>query len=386
MDELLTTLFRLINGSVTLWLSHLLYGTYRVNRRRFYKLWAFGFFFYGASILVRLIPENILISTNLSIFSFLLLYIGFSAMLVALGDLVNRGNLMTVFSIILLLFNFFMYLMSGEWIQTSILVGLLQFLLILMSLLIIQLRWKINLELVTIGWVNVLLTNIALTSGALDPGYTEIFSTINKVILYSGITRSRFNYIVEELQKFFISGVPIESVVLEKGSISLVYLANETRSREIRWIKERVDKNSQKGINTIFIVCYDLITASSLLSDSAPEHLYIVRLVGGNISPVKIFDKHIMTLSDDINQLDVLFTDIINYSEERRFPCEIIFYSFSHMIHTHGWKRMYSFLISKIVEIKSSNIHLIGFYYPKTHLNTSEVTMLENIADKIITG
>jgi len=385
VDETLTLMLRFINGAATIWLSYQIYSIYRTKKRSFYGLWSLGFFFYGASILVRLIPIEMLQNYKLGIVSYLLLYTGFSCILVALGSLVNKANVLAVFSSALLLINIIVSITSGDWIQVSTMFGLFLFLLISLSLLIIQIRWKIKLELLTLGWLNVLITNIAMTTGALDPGYTEIFSTFNKLLLYWGITQSRFSYIVEDLQQFFIRGVPTEPVELDKGSVSLVNLNNGSRAREIQWIKDRVAKNSRKGINTILLVCYDLISPHELMTDGVQEHLYVVRLVSGNIGTAKIFDKHIMTINDDINQLDILLTDIVNYSNERRFPCEIILYNLSHLIHMHSWKRVYTFLISKITMIKSSSVQLLGFYYPETH-NDAEILKFETLADRIITN
>ncbi len=386
MDETLTTILRLINGVVTIWLSYQIYRIYRTKKRSFYGLWSLGFFFYGASILVRVIPVAIIENYNLGVVSYLLLYTGFSCILVALGSLVNKANVLAVFSSTLLLINIIVSLTSGDWIQTSTRFGLFLFLLISLSLLIIQIRWKIKLEILTLGWINVLMTNIALTTGALDPGYTEIFSTFNKLVLFWGITQSRFGYIVEDLQRFFIRGVPTEAVELNEGSISLVNLNNGSRAREVQWLKDRVDKNSRKGINTVLLVCYDLISPHELMTDGIQEHLYVVRLISGNIGTAKVFDKRIMTINDDINQLDILLTDIVNYSNERRFPCEIILYNLSHLIHMHGWKRVYTFLTSKITMIKSSSVQLLSFYYPETHNDTSEILKFEILADRIITN
>lgn len=385
MDETLTTILRLINGVVTIWLSYQIYRIYRTKKRSFYGLWSLGFFFYGASILVRVIPVAIIENYNLGVVSYLLLYTGFSCILVALGSLVNKANVLAVFSSALLLINIIVSLTSGDWVQTSTMFGLFLFLLISLSLLIIQIRWKIKLEILTLGWINVLMTNIALTTGALDPGYTEIFSTFNKLVLFWGITQSRFGYIVEDLQQFFIRGVPTEAVELNEGSISLVNLNNGSRAREVQWIKDRVAKNSRKGINTVLLVCYDLISPHELMTDGVQEHLYVVRLVSGNIGTANVFDKRIMTINDDINQLDILLTDIVNYSNERRFPCEIILYNLSHLIHMHGWKRVYTFLTSKITMIKSSSVQLLGFYYPETH-NDAEILKFETLADRIITN
>jgi len=115
------------------------------------------------------------------------------------------------------------------------------------------------------------------------------------------------------------------------------------------------------------------------------KELYIVRMLPGNRSLPYPFEDYIMSINDDVNQLDILFSDIVNYSDERNIPIEIILYSLSHLIHSHGWKRIYTFLTSKIPILKSSQVCFTGFFFPDTHDDPSNVAMFEKMADNVIT-
>ncbi len=84
------------------------------------------------------------------------------------------------------------------------------------------------------------------------------------------------------------------------------------------------------------------------------------------------------------DQLRILFSDIINYSNEKKINCEIIMYTLSNMVHTHGWKRVYSFIISKVQQLKESKVHVYAFYYPNTHENRTEIAKFEKLFDNVM--
>jgi len=114
------------------------------------------------------------------------------------------------------------------------------------------------------------------------------------------------------------------------------------------------------------------------------DDIYVVRVIQGSRGTMNTFKEHIMVVNDDLNQLEILFTDVINFSNSNYIPCEIILYNLSQMILTHGWRRVYSFLISKLSNIKSSHVNFTCFYYPDTHENQSEIRVFERMADSIV--
>ena len=164
----------------------------------------------------------------------------------------------------------------------------------------------------------------------------------------------------------------------------MVNLNGHTREKEVTWIKNRIEANSKKGIRTILISYYDLITPRDLSLTEDNEDTYFVRVQTGSKNVPSPFEEKVMSLGDDLSQLDLLFSDIVKLSSERQIGSEIIIYSLSTVIHTHGWKRLYTFLTAKIPMIKTSIVSLTCFYYPETHETGADISKFEMMADKII--
>ena len=89
-------------------------------------------------------------------------------------------------------------------------------------------------------------------------------------------------------------------------------------------------------------------------------------------------------MNDDLAQLQILMTEISSFSKEKKVMSDIIFYTLSWAIHAHGWAVVYSLVVSKIPEFKSSLVKMHCFFYPETH-NEMVVSTLEKMADSIIT-
>jgi hypothetical protein len=129
---------------------------------------------------------------------------------------------------------------------------------------------------------------------------------------------------------------------------------------------------------------YDLITSKDISNNHLVEELYFVRVLPGNRSILRTFEDRIMSINDDLNHIEILFSDVISYSKERNIPCEIILYTLSHLIHIHGWRRVYTFLTSKNPVIKSSQVQLTCFYDSRSHEDESEIIKFENLADSVV--
>ena len=229
-----------------------------------------------------------------------------------------------------------------------------------------------------------LIVNIGFFINKIDPGFVDLLSTVSKIIIYIGMVQPSFSFLVDDLRSFLLGGIPTKYSTVIHGSLNLVNLKNATRERDVAWINERVDNNSKIGVRTVLITLYDLITARNITHYDENEDLYIVRILQGTRNILNTFEERIMSINDDLNQIDILFSDIINFSTERKVPCEIIIYTFSHMVHTHGWRRVYSFITTKIPLIKSSNVFFTGFYYPESHEKKSEILTFERMTDSII--
>jgi len=241
-----------------------------------------------------------------------------------------------------------------------------------------------DLKLLIAGWTNILILNMAFAFEMMNPGFVDLLSTVSKIMIFWGMTQPSFAFIVDDLNRYIIGGIATEYHELVNGTFNLVSMGNPSREREIDWIKDRINSNSKKGIRTIFLSYYDMITPDDVSLSEDGEDTYFVKVQLGSKSFQTPFENKVMIINDDLSQLDMLLSDIIKFSNEKQIASEILIYSISTIIHTHGWKRLYTFLTSKIPVIKKSSVSLVGFYYPQTHENKADIAIFETMADKLI--
>jgi len=380
LQELISILVRSINGLITIGFFILLYRIYNKTKKKFYLYWGIGFLSYGTNIISRigLDPQYGMI------IPLLLFLIGSMFILAGIGELINRTKEMVISTLILPMAMIVLTLTSGpEALGWGIMI--LPYLLISVSLLMIRINYPSSLDLLILGWINLLLVNVAYALNLMDSTYVDIMAIFGKIVIYRGMMDPRFSLLADDLKRYLISGYPTVYSESGPGSFNLVGNSSNQKTKEIKWIIDKVRDNSLKGIRTILITTYDLITPQDLRTSGLDESLYVVRMLQGGRGALNMFEEHIMTINDDLDQLGILFSDIINYSNEKKINCEIIMFTLSNLIHTHGWKRVYTFIISQITELKSSKVQVYGFYYPETHENSADVTKFEKLSDKIIT-
>ena len=383
MYEYLEIPVRLLNGIVTLGISLYLFRAYQNTEKRFYMLWGIGFLLYGINIIIRLgtVPT---IGQWLPAF---LLLGGFISIIRGLAELVERKRLIyVVFILPITMVGLYLspypenYLIEALGWVTSI----MPYLLITMSLLYIRINYSPIIDLQLVGWVNLLLVNIAFPLDMMDIVYIDFMAVFGKLIIFAGMLNPGFTMLIDDLKLFMISGMPSVYQDDVMGKFSLLNSKTGNRPREIEWITRRVEDNALKGISTILVSTYDLISQSDITSRELSEKVFIVRMVPGGRGAYNVMEDRVMTIDDDINQLDILFTDIIRYSNDRRINSEIIVFTLSNLLHTHGWKRVYTFLISKITAIRGSQVQVVSFYYPDSHDTSDDIVKFETIADNII--
>ena len=316
--------------------------------------------------------------------TFFFFLLGFIFMVVGVGELINRRRMM-LSSTLLIFLPILQYVFGTEWMPISFSFAILPYIVMPISLIFINWRWKVDLRLLSAGWSTLFLANLGFLLNKIDPGFVDMISILSKCIIYLGMIQPRFSFIVDDLRVFLLGGFPTEYINKVMGSFNLVNIKNTNREREIIWINDKVEKNSDIGVRTILVTLYDLITYTNLAYFEENENLYIVRVLPGTRSFPNTFEERIMSINDDLNQLDLLLSDVIKFSTERKVPCDIILYSFSHLIHTHGARRIYSFITTKIPLIKASHVTLTFFYYPSSHEKESDIVIFEKLADSIIT-
>lgn len=385
MDTLIITVLRLINGVFTLTFFPNLYLIYRKTNRTFYILWGTGFLFYGINVIIRtsMLAFN-LESMNMEVFSFMFMVVGLTLIITGIGDLINRTRLLLLASLSVPLALIVLYFTTRPMFLGQV-IAFLPYVFIAVSLLIIRIYFSATIDFLVIGWVMLALTNIGYGFGFISPLFVEVYVIFAKVILYYGSIYPRFSYLADDLRRFLISGVPTQYFDDPGEKFVLINSTAGKRNNEVQWIKNRIDENSKKAVRTLMLTTYDLISPNDLKATNIDEeNLYVVRMVQGGKSAFDIFKEHLITINDDLNDLNILFTDILVFSSERKINCQIILYNLSSLIHTHGWKRVYTFLLSKISYLKNSNVHLYAFYYPRTHEVESDIAKFEQLADNVI--
>jgi hypothetical protein len=384
MNSLVVTTLRLLNGLITLSLFPILYSIYRKTKRHFYLLWGTGFLLYGVNIIIRtgLVYFNTS-SLRAEIFAFMFTLFGIALILTGIGDLIHRARTMLLASLGIPLLIVMLYYTTQQHLL-GLLIASLPWLFTCVSLLFIRVRYSSSLDLFVVGWVILTLSNVGALFGVMELTYVEMMAIFGKVVILFGVLNSGFTFLADDFRRFLIGGVrqPYSDQLGDK--FVLFNSKSGNRSNEVKWVKERVVENSLKDIRTIIISTYDLITLADMMAGNGEDgNMYFVRMIQGGKSVFHDFGERIMVINDDLNDLDILFTDIINFTNMRKITAQIILYNLSALIHTHGWKRVYTFLLSKMSLLKESNVYLYSLYYPKTHEVESDIAKFEKLADLV---
>lgn len=338
---------------------------------------------YGLNIIIRVFEADYELNL-LGIVSTLLIYAGYSFMFVGLGDIIDQTRNMTLIVMLLPVIPIGGFFTGLEWPNLSAFLILFLSLLIGGTLIYIHIKSDTKLHILIFGWFMILFLNIIFVSGFLDPGIVDLLQGIQKIVLYLGIRQPRFTSIADRFEQYMISGFSSEFVDLSSGSLSMIDMRNLSRDQEEDWIIKRAAVNKAKGVRTILLSMYDLIN-TSLLADSDPENdIYYVKVLQGVTKNSPVFEDQTMVLRDDMRLISLFFRDLVDYSIEKRIPCEVILYNLSTLIHSHNWRPVYGFLISATPIIKTSSVNLICIYHPESHEDDSEIKKFETLADSVI--
>ncbi|TRO54281.1 hypothetical protein E2P71_04500 [Candidatus Bathyarchaeota archaeon] len=322
-------------------------------------------------------------SLSAEIFAFMFSLSGLAFIITGIGDLIHRAKTMLLASLSIPILIVVLYFTTQPYLL-GLLIASLPWIFTCISLLVIRVRYSSSLDLFVVGWAILTFTNIGALFGVVELAYVEMMAIFGKVVILFGVLYPRFTFLADDLRRFLIAGVP-QQYSDQPGDKFVLYSSGlGKRSKEVKWIKERIADNSLKDIRTIIISTYDLISpADMMVSTSEDSNMYFVRMIQGGKSAFHDFGERIIIINDDLNDLDILFSDIINFTKERKITAQIILYNLSALIHTHGWKRVYTFLLSKIPLLKESSVYLYSLYYPKTHEIESDIAKFERLADLV---
>jgi len=375
---------RLINGLVTIFLAYPIYRVFSRTRKNFYLYWSLGYALYGINILMRIsIIANRYEVSVLAVMSFVVFVLGMALIIAGIGDLVNRTRQFLLSTLILPIIFIGIMLTGGFWVDLGLLAAISPYVFITCALLYIRIKYRLDINLLLAGWANILFLNIGYLYELMDEGYVDLMSTLTKFIIYVGMTSPSFSFLYEELTGFLMGGIPVEYNESTAG-FTMIDLNARSREKDINWIKDRIIQNARQGKRTILVSLYDQITSKDIIDEDTQDSLYLVRMANGYRRSFITFEEPVISINDDMQLLDILFSDIISFSNSNYIPCEIIVYTLSQLIITHGSRRVYGFLTAKMSQIKTSQVNFIGFYNYGSHENPAEIKIFESLADSII--
>jgi hypothetical protein len=385
-DALLRILVRLLNGIITASFFLPLIQLYLKNRRRFYLNWSTGFLLYGINIIIRAVmdynPKPYRDSFIWIIFIFY--FLGFSNIIIGIGELLGRPKLAFAYSFLLLIIPVLINMLPNG-ISLMWTISLSPYALISLSLIFIKRNYGESLDLFIVGWVLLLIINIAMPLEMMNPVYIDLVAILAKLIIFQGMMSPRFSLLADNMKQFLLTGFP-EVYPSNTSEHIIMILPNESqRENEVEWISHHVTDNSKHGIRTVLVTLYDLITPSQLEAKGLHrDDIYLVRLMPKGDRVMQSIGDRVAVMSDELTRLKMLISEIIDFSNERQIHCNIIIYSLSWAIHTHGEEEVYSLILEKTPDLKASFVQVYFFFYPDTHEEV-EVAKFKRLADKIIT-
>jgi hypothetical protein len=325
--------------------------------------------------------------TPLEMFAAVFYFLGYFCIFAGIGDLIDRVLYLLLAAMSFPMAILVLYAVMG-FETVSYLVSILPYLIITLSLLWINHNYQVTLELLIVGWGTLLMVNTGWVLEFIHVYYVELMAIFSKIVIFFGMLNPQFSLMVDDLRQFLITG---SAQVFTEESFGRFFLVRPEensggRDSELRWIRDIIDSNKTLGIRTVLISTYDILTRRDLNSwGIREEDIYLVRMIIGGGNPTGTFEDYTMTMDDDMDKLDIFFSDIVEFSRERKAMVSIIIYNISNLLHTHNWRRGYSFLISKLSTLKNSRVNLYCFYHPQTHENIADIVKFEKLADDIIT-
>jgi len=370
----LLLLARLLNVFVTVICGLFLFKVYLdwKCKNHFHLLWGLGFVFYGVQIFLRLKLPLLDIFVVILFFSSLLLW--FCGIGLAMQMLRRFLIVMTIAILVTAI-----YTLSF---RGGLIIGVIPYSMVIAGVILLRRKYGKVLNLLLLGWILLLTTNILFGLVLLPEYFIDFFAVISKLVIVYGATSPMFPAVGMRVEEFLRKSS--EKPVVERTHIALVKCTGSSRLKELSWIKQSVLENSKKGIKTILIILYDLISPLELKDLGLLDHedVYIVRVLRDVRQETDL--KKLTTIRDDLTSLGVLFSKIVKYARENSVNCNIILYSLSWLIRSHGWRSVYMLTTQKIPDLKNSPVCLQAFCYPDIHKNKTALSLFERMAEETI--
>lgn len=382
---MLSLYVRALNGLVTILFVPLLLNIYRKRNKQTYLYWAVGFALYGLNILLRTALLYYGIDSYLfQLVTFVLFSFGFMFFLTGIGVLINKVRPLLIISLSIPATMILLYLTVQSY-QMAQFISMFPFLIMCAASIYIRFNYPVEFDLFVVGWLMLLLTNVGLVYNLASDVLIDSVAIIAKFVIFYGMINPKFGLLADDFENFLLSGNI--STYLADPSWHLTLVESQVpKAQELAWIKEVVNKNSVAGIRTVFVSIYDIISIGDLKARGILDldNLYVIRMYHKGKIFKSPFSEQVMTINDNISELDILFNDLIEFTSEKKRRCQVILYPLSSLIHIHGHKRLYSMLISKISALKESELQVYLVYHPLTHADDYPSDLFRVIMDEII--
>ena len=379
MDTLSLILYA-VNGLIPFVFTLLLYKRYREKRKRFYLLWLVGFTAYGLATLINsymfLNEEMPPIVGQLFTLSSLIAFISITA---GVGELIKKARIFFLVSLGAPVILFLLY-STGRYNFSLDSLFMVPYLIITLALTALQYWHKANLGLAGLGWFLILIANIGYSTGNVSFTAAPFIALLGKSVVFYWMTRPRFSLITEEFEDFMIG---TKSNVDQDAVLTIV---ESTSSRQdVKWIRNQIIEGGSKGIRSILFLTYDHLSDEIILeSDLDLPDLYIIEMTQEHHPIAAAFSERVLRISTDVDELNILLYDILDFIEANGVKSQILFYNLSTMIEIAGWKRIYTFLISMIPRLKKNEVQTFFIYSPDIHEKHFEVEILRHLGDRVI--
>jgi hypothetical protein len=232
-----------------------------------------------------------------------------------------------------------------------------------------------------VGWLTLFLVNILLPMGGWAADTLAIFG---KLVLLLGIRDYDFAILSQKIRNGLSSSVssPIAGFG-EKGGMEMVVVKQreEPPLRAVtKWLKNRVDQNVDKGVETSVFIMQNVIPFDALRSIvwNMPDRVHVFMF--SNDSPPG--GKDFTVLKFGLAEIGAAVTEVTRREREIEVVHEIVLVDLSIMIHTFGTEDVYNLLLNKMGALRSSLTYLTAIFHTSTHEDLV-VSLFRTLADNI---
>ncbi len=381
--DLVTTILMGLNALVPLLFSGFLFILYKKHSKIYYQYWSIGFFFFSISNIFiafhDILDASVPLLNGASIVTSML---SFSSIIIGIGYFVQKPRVFFLLASIVPIMTFVLIVLGYS---TTIVENLtaLTYLLLTFFIYWMRIKFELSLEIVDMGWVIILVANVGYVLGQMTLQMTYIFSILGKIIVFLWMSRPHFNAFTEEIENFLLSG-GTSSRDISRG-ISIVESSSQ-KEDDLKWMLQRLKNKAHPDIRKILILTPEQFNSEDLMKSGLLDipNVYLVNISQAFHSQKPVFSEKIVTISNDLNILNAMLGEIISFVDNKSIRTCIMIDNLSTLIHIHGWRSVYSFLISNIPKLKQGNIATYFLFSPSTHENKHEVMQLRQLGDNII--